>query len=82
MSDKERPDFVKLADELETAEKRYEDAAQAESFARNRTTDAKNALNQAQKAFDKACGLVRDGAPRDSDWAREKSRKPRLVSEG
>jgi hypothetical protein len=51
----------------------YLAAAGAEDTARRQTTTALNKLNEAQKRVDEALGLLREEAPRDSDWARRRN---------
>ena len=38
--------------------------------ARNRETDARNKVNEAQKHFDELVALVKKSAPRNTDWTR------------
>jgi hypothetical protein len=55
---------------LRAAENAYREAAGIAAIARNKETDALNALNAAQAAFDKAAESMRRSAPRSSDWNR------------
>lgn len=57
-------------DDLALKRATYDDLLQRERFARNAATDARNRLNEAQKAFDAAVAAVRDKPPWDSDWAK------------
>ncbi len=59
-----------LHTDLEQAGKSYESARQRASMARNEEADARNKLNQAQKAFDAAVAEMKKQAPCDSDWKR------------
>lgn len=59
----------KAAEELRTAETRFEAARREYETASRAHTIALNGLNTAQKAFDEAVAEVKKKAPRDSDWA-------------
>jgi chromosome segregation ATPase len=54
--------------DLERMSKAWAEADQAERMARNRTTDARNKLNEAQKALDQIYAEMRQAAPSGSDW--------------
>jgi hypothetical protein len=55
---------------LRAADDAYREAAGIAAIARNKETDALNALNAAQAAFDKAVESMRRSAARGSDWNR------------
>jgi hypothetical protein len=54
--------------ELVEASARYESAHRASELARTTETEALNALNRAQKEFDEAVAVIKNAAPRNSDW--------------
>lgn len=55
-----------------SATEAHQSAQSRASIARNEETDARNRLNEAQKAFDAAVAEMRKQAPRDSEWKRER----------
>lgn len=56
------------AQELREARSLYDELHRDSEAARTRETDALNALNRAQKAFDEAVAAVKKDAPWNSDW--------------
>lgn len=63
------------AKKVEEAQAAYEEAAAAERAASSRETQARNNLNNAQKALDAAVSKLREAAPRQSDWSENKVRQ-------
>lgn len=63
------------AKKVEEAQAAYDEAAAAERAASSRETQARNNLNNAQKAFDAAVSKLREAAPRQSDWSENKVRQ-------
>jgi hypothetical protein len=63
-------DLHSAAAELSEASEAYLTAEAAEREARMRATEARNRLNDAQKAFDAAVTKLRDSSPAGSDWKR------------
>lgn len=55
---------------VRAAEDAYREATGIAAIARNKETDALNALNAAQAKFDKAVEHMRKTSPRGSDWNR------------
>jgi hypothetical protein len=66
-------DLHSAAAELSEASEAYLTAEAAEREARMRATEARNRLNDAQKAFDAAVTKLRDSSPAGSDWKRGSS---------
>lgn len=62
------------AEKVRLAQDNYDDAKDKAEHARRRETSAFNALNDAQKEFDAVVAQMREGAPRDSDWAKSQRR--------
>lgn len=62
--------------ELEKATEHYQTALSATSAARSRECSALNALNEAQRAFDKLVEAKKSSALHGSDWHRKKHEKP------
>lgn len=72
----EKPKTIaELANEISDATITYEHASAEKQAASMRETAARNSLNNAQKAFDKAVEELKAKAPRDSDWMEAKRRK-------
>jgi len=59
---------------LREATTRFNQADQKYRTASSERTAALNAVNDAQKAFDKALGDLRGSAPVDTDWGQPASR--------
>lgn len=74
MTDKPKT-IAELANEVSDATIAYEHAKAEEQAASSRETAARNRLNHAQKAFDKAVEELKAKAPRSSDWMEAKTRK-------
>lgn len=68
------------AENVLKAKEAFEAAEKAESAARNVATDARNRLNEAQRAFDKAVVALRVDAPRASDWKASEGRQVEFVA--
>ena len=73
MSTVKKNTLDQLHKELIEATVAYEDAEQKLSFARNYETDARNRMNNAQKAFDGHVDELKKGAPQGSDWGLHRS---------
>lgn len=56
--------------ELDEANKRYEEAKLQESRARSVEVAASNALNEAQRKFDDIVASIKRNAPHGSEWKR------------
>jgi uncharacterized phage infection (PIP) family protein YhgE len=59
---------------LDGAQSAYTEAHKALASANRAATDARNALNTAQKQFDAYIAKLRSEAPMDSDWQLERRR--------
>lgn len=64
-------DLSKLQTDLDAASEKYRVARVNEDTARRASTEALNAVNKAQKAFDEAVDHSRSTAPSGTDWARQ-----------
>jgi hypothetical protein len=68
----DKPDMAALQKALDEATEAKSKADREESYARLRTTDATNALNNAQKAFDAGVRAIRADVRRaGGDWSKE-----------
>lgn len=72
-----RPDPPEHLPTIEDCAKRLREATETHAIAashaeaaRRTETEARNALNAAQKDFDRTAQAMRTSAPRDSDWRR------------
>jgi hypothetical protein len=63
-----REDIVLATDELLSAARSYEQAFAEETRVRHSTTEALNALNEAQKSFDTLMERIKSQSPLASDW--------------
>jgi len=59
-----------LLDDIESASVAVREADEEERRARSKVADARNRLNAAQGAFDKAVAEMKGKAPSGSDWRR------------
>lgn len=59
-----------LYQDYEQEKRGYEDAAEHEAMARQKTTAAMNRMNAAQKAIDDAITELKRHAPQQSNWRR------------
>lgn len=67
--------LAELVTALENARARFEDDDDAAKTASRSRTNSLTALNEAQKAFDAEVVRLRQGAPSESDWARNQGRR-------
>lgn len=65
-------DLSNLQTNLDAATEKYQVAIAQERSARTAATDARNKLNEAQKAFDAGVAEIRKLAPLETDWAEER----------
>lgn len=70
-TDISKPNLGDLQTMLDAAMEKYRAAEQRESIARQETTDCRNEINGLQKKIDAAFALLKQNAPRDSDWRRD-----------
>jgi hypothetical protein len=63
------------AADVAKAQETFMEAEKAESFARSRSTSARNDLNNAQKRFDALVAKFKEAAPIASDWNADRRRK-------
>ena len=71
----EKQNLETTKENLDVARELYDSATQKYDAARSHQTDMLNSLNTAQKEFDKAIKAIKDTAPRNTDWWRNKNSK-------
>lgn len=63
--------LAELAADLDDATRQFAEADRAERAAQQDAANAKNRLNEAQKAFDATVNAMRNGAPFGTIWHRQ-----------